>query len=244
MKQLNIAAHLPPKGVTKKELSNKIFALHKKLFGLQNLLFAEGKHPVLIILQGMDTSGKDGTIRHVFSCVNPMGCNVKSFKAPTEIELKHDFLWRIYPHLPEKGMIQVFNRSHYEDILVPSVRKTLPEEIIEERYDFINCFEKQLESSGTIILKFFLHISQKEQAKRIEARKKDPNKKWKYDKSDDKAAKNWEAYQAVYDKIIQKCSTEIPWIIVPSDKKWFRNYFVAQTIVNQLRNLKMRFPQN
>jgi PPK2 family polyphosphate:nucleotide phosphotransferase len=243
MLKLETISTLPPKGVTKKVLDKKMFTLHKKLFGLQYLLFAESKHPILIILQGMDTSGKDGTIRHVFSCVNPMGCNVKSFKAPTELELKHDFLWRIYPNLPEKGMIQVFNRSHYEDILVPSVRKTLPAEVIEERYDFINCFEKQLASSGTIILKFFLHVSQKEQARRIEARKKDPQKKWKYDKSDDRAAKNWDVYQTVYEKVIQKCSPEIPWIVIPSDKKWYRNYFVAQTIIHQLQKLKMRFPQ-
>ena len=233
----------PPKGATKKELKNKMLTLHKKLFGLQNILFAENKHPILILLQGIDTAGKDGTIRHVFSCINPMGCNVKSFKAPTEIERKHDFMWRIYPNLPEQGMIEIFNRSHYEDILVPTVQETLPEEVIGERYDFINCFEKQLKTSGTIILKFYLHISKSQQAKRIKARKKDPHKKWKYDKSDDKAAKNWQAYQAVYEKIIQKCSLEVPWIIVPSDKKWYRNYFVAKTMVDELQNLKMRFPQ-
>lgn len=163
---------LPPKGMTKKSVKHKLAELHKKLFGLQNLLFAENKHPILILLQGMDTAGKDGTIRHVFSCVNPMGCDVKSFKKPTELESKHDFLWRIYPNLPAKGMIQIFNRSHYEDILVPSVYQTLPQATIEERYDFINCFEKQLKSSGTIILKFYLHISRTEQAKRIESRKK------------------------------------------------------------------------
>lgn len=240
---LKTISTLPPKGVTKKELNDKMFALHRKLYGLQNVLFAESKHPILVLLQGIDTAGKDGTIRHVFSCVNPMGCNVKSFKAPTEIEKKHDFMWRIYPNLPEQGMIQIFNRSHYEDILVPTVQKNLPEEVIEERYDFINCFEKQLKTSGTIILKFYLHISKSEQAKRIEARKKDPHKKWKYDKSDDLAANNWENYESVYEKIIEKCSADIPWIIVPSDKKWFRNYFVAETIVKQLQNLKMRFPQ-
>lgn len=233
---------LPPKGMTKKSVNHKIAELHKKLFGLQHLLFAEGKHPILIILQGMDTAGKDGTIRHVFSCVNPMGCNVKSFQKPTELELKHDFLWRIYPNLPSKGMIQIFNRSHYEDILVPSVLQTLPQATIEERYDYINCFEKQLKSSGTIILKFYLHISKTEQSKRIKSRKKDPQKKWKYDKSDDEAAKRWNAYQEVYEKIIARCGEQLPWIIVPSDRKWYRNYFVAETIVKHLQNLKMEFP--
>lgn len=231
-----------PDGAKKKAMNRELTALHKRLFSLQNVLYAEGRHPILIILQGMDTAGKDGAIRHVFSCVNPMGCNVKSFKAPTEKELKHDFMWRIYPHLPEQGMIQIFNRSHYEDILMPSIQKTLPEKVIEERYDFINCFEKQLQTSGTIILKFFLHISKKEQAGRIEARKKDPHKKWKYDKADDKAAKNWETYQAVYENIIQKCSPEIPWHIVPADQKWYRNYFIANRIVEQLENLNLKYP--
>ena len=243
VKSLKKTSTLPPKGVTKRELNAKMFGLHKKLFGLQNVLYAEGKHPILILLQGMDTSGKDGTIRHVFSCVNPMGCNVKSFKSPTEEELKHDYMWRINPHLPEKGMIQIFNRSYYEDILMPSIQNTISKKIIEERYDFINCFEKHLQSSGVILLKFFLHISKNEQAKRIEARKKDPNKKWKYNQLDDQSARNWGAYQAVYEKIIEKCSADIPWIIVPSDRKWFRNYFVAETIVKQLQNLKMKFPQ-
>ena len=243
MKQLNKISTLPPKGVSKKGIKNEMFTLHKELYGLQNILFAENKHPILIILQGMDTAGKDGTIRHVFSCINPMGCNVKSFKAPTEIEQKHDFMWRIYPVLPEKGMIQIFNRSHYEDILVPSVEKSLSEKVIEGRYDFVNCFEKQLTESGTVILKFYLHISKNEQTKRIEARKQNPQKRWKYDKSDDQAARNWDAYLTVYDKIIQKCSSEVPWIIVPSDKKWFRNYFVAQTIVKHFEELKMKYPQ-
>ncbi|MCB9304698.1 MAG: polyphosphate kinase [Lewinellaceae bacterium] len=233
---------IAPKGAGKKAMKAELTALHKRLFALQNVLYAEGKHPILIILQGMDTSGKDGTIKHVFSCINPMGCNVKSFKVPTEEERKHDFLWRIYPHLPAKGMIQIFNRSHYEDILAPYIQGTLPEKMIEERYDFINCFEKQLLSSGTIILKFFLHISKKEQSKRIEARKRNPHKKWKYNKADDKAAENWEAYQTVYGKIIERCSPEIPWHIVPADQKWHRNYYVANCIVKKLEELKLKYP--
>jgi len=240
--KLNKISTFPPRGITKEEVNKKMFSFHKKLFGFQNVLYAENKHPILIILQGMDTAGKDGTIRHVFSCINPMGCNVKSFKAPTKEELQHDFMWRIYPHLPAKGMIQIFNRSHYEDILVPTIQKTLSETIIEERMEFINCFEKQLQSSGTIILKFFLHISKKEQGKRIAARKKDPHKKWKYDISDDKSAKNWEASQEVYEKIINNCSSEIPWHIVPSDRKWYRNYYVANCIVDQLEALNLKYP--
>lgn len=231
-----------PKGTNKKLMENELRTLHRRLFLLQNVLYAENKHPILIILQGMDTAGKDGVIRHVFSCVNPMGCNVKPFKTPTEEELKHDFLWRIYKHLPEKGMIQIFNRSHYEDILMPTIHGTLPKETIEKRYGFINCFESQLKASGTIILKFFLHISSKEQAKRIRERKIDPHKKWKYDKTDDVAAKNWNAYQIAYEKIINNCSTEIPWNIIPSDKRWYRNYCVAKCLVNQLEALNLEYP--
>jgi PPK2 family polyphosphate:nucleotide phosphotransferase len=242
MIKLNEINTRAPGSAGKKALNEELTALHKRLFSLQNVLYAEGKHPILIILQGMDTAGKDGAIRHVFSCVNPLGCNVKSFKAPTEEERKHDFLWRIYPHLPAKGMIQIFNRSHYEDVLVPAMHGTLPAAVIEERYHFINCFEKQLLSSGTLILKFFLHISKKEQAKRIEARKQDPHKKWKYDKSDEREAKSWDAYQRVYENIIQRCSPEIPWHIVPADQKWYRNYYVANRIVEQLEALNLQYP--
>lgn len=231
-----------PGGAKKKAMNRELTALHKRLFSLQNVLYAEGRHPILIILQGMDTAGKDGAIRHVFSCVNPMGCNVKSFKAPTEEEQNHDFLWRIYPYLPAKGMMQIFNRSHYEDILVPSIHGTLSTAAIEERYHFINCFEKQIHASGTVILKFFLHISKKEQAKRIEARKQDPHKKWKYDKSDEREAKSWETYSRVYESILQRCSPEIPWHIVPADQKWYRNYYIANRIVEQLENLNLKYP--
>lgn len=242
MIKLNEINTRAPGSAGKKALNEELTALHKRLFSLQNVLYAEGKHPILIILQGMDTAGKDGAIRHVFSCVNPMGCNVKSFKAPTEEERKHDFLWRIYPHLPAKGMIQIFNRSHYEDVLVPAIHGTLPAAVIEERYHFINCFEKQLLSSGTLILKFFLHISKKEQAKRIEARKQDPHKKWKYDKSDEREAKSFEGYAGVYEEIIRRCSPEIPWHIVPADQKWYRNYYVANRIVEQLEALNLQYP--
>ncbi|MEO1262521.1 MAG: PPK2 family polyphosphate kinase [Bacteroidota bacterium] len=217
--------------------------LQKELFLLQNVLYAEGKHPILIVLQGMDTSGKDGTIRNVFSCVNPMGCNVKSFKAPTPEELRHDFLWRVYPNLPAKGMIQIFNRSHYEDILVPSVTKSHSKNIIERRFGHINIFEKRLAEAGTVILKFFLHISRKEQKRRIQRRLNDPRRQWKYDKSDKAAAKKWDAYHATYEEVLTRCSPEIPWNIVPSDDKWYRNYFIAKTLVAQLRALKLKFPK-
>jgi PPK2 family polyphosphate:nucleotide phosphotransferase len=217
--------------------------LREELFYLQNLLYAEAKHPILIVLQGMDTSGKDGTIRHVFSCVNPMGCNVKSFKAPTPEELRHDFLWRVYPHLPAKGMIQIFNRSHYEDILVPTVHKTFSKSEIEKRYEHINIFESRLVDSGTIILKFFLHISREEQSRRIQRRLDNPRKIWKYDESDTLAASKWSAYHKVYENLFERCSKEIPWTIIPSDEKWYRNYLIAKILVDKLKSLKMNFPE-
>jgi PPK2 family polyphosphate:nucleotide phosphotransferase len=213
------------------------------LFSLQNLFYAEKKHALLIILQGMDTSGKDGTIRHVFSCINPQGCKVKSFKTPTEEEKSHDFLWRIYANLPEKGMIQIFNRSHYEDILFPVVHELIDKKEIHERHKIINEFEEHLQNTNTIILKFFLHISEKEQKNRIDKRLDDPEKQWKYNPADKKEAKFWNNYIATYQAMLEGCGKKNPWIIVPADQKWYRNYLVAKTIVETLENLKMNYPK-
>lgn len=217
--------------------------MHEELFSLQNLFYAEGKHALLIVLQGMDTAGKDGTIRHVFSCVNPQGCLVRSFKTPTEEEKSHDFLWRIYANLPEKGMFQIFNRSHYEDILFPVVHQLIDTKEIERRHQAINEFEAHLKDSGTIVLKFFLHISRKEQNKRINIRLKDPEKRWKYNPADKKEAKLWDEYLDAYQAMIDKCSKNSPWLIVPSDHKWYRNYLIAKTMVKTLENLKMKYPK-
>ena len=232
----------PKDGADKKAAEEETLKFKDELFKLQNVLYAENKHSLLIILQGIDAAGKDGTIRHVFSCVNPMGINVKAFKVPTEEEKAHDFLWRVYPHAPARGMIQIFNRSHYEEILVPTVHKTLPKEIIETRYDIINSFEKSLAENGTVILKFFLHISKEEQTERIKERLTVPHKKWKYDPADKREAVNWDAYMEVYEKIFKKCSPEIPWRIVPADRKWYRNYYIAKTLVDTMKALKMEYP--
>ncbi len=231
-----------PKGINRKQAEKDTENYKQDIFKLQNLLFAEKKHSLLIILQGMDASGKDGTIRHVFSSANPMGINVKAFKEPTEEEMAHDFLWRVHINAPAKGMIEIFNRSHYEEILVPTVHKTLPKEKIELRYDFINSFEKNLVESGTTILKFFLHISKKEQQERIKKRQTIPHKKWKYDPADKREAANWDAYMETYEKIFKRCSAEIPWLIVPADHKWYRNYFVAKTMVETLKSMRMQYP--
>ena len=231
-----------PENVVKSEILEKLKKLQTKLFKLQKLLYANNKYSLLIILQGLDAAGKDSTIRHVFSCVNPMGCNVKSFKKPTEEEKKHNFLWRIYKHVPPKGMIQIFNRSHYEDILVPTVHKTLDQNQIEDRYDYINSFEQQLQKNGTLILKFFLHISQEAQEEKLRLRLLDSSRRWKFDKSDEEEKKNRNAYIETYQNIFDRCSQEIPWEIIPADQKWYRNYLIAQSVVKKLEGLNMTFP--
>ena len=231
-----------PDNITKSEIIEETSIIKKRLFKVQNLLYANNHQSLLIILQGLDASGKDSTIKHVFSCVNPMGCNVKSFKRPTEEEQKHGFLWRIYKHLPSRGMIQIFNRSHYEDILVPTVHGTLDADVIKHRYDYINSFEHHLKRNGTIILKFFLNISEEAQKEKIERRLFDPSRKWKYDASDKKEQKNRKAYLKVYQNIFKKCSPAIPWEIIPSDQKWYRNYLIAQSVVNTLDSLDLKYP--
>ena len=230
------------KTIDRKWAEEKTNEFKAELFNLQNLLYAECKRSLLIILQGMDAAGKDGTIRHVFSSMNPMGIKVHAFKVPTAEEASYDFLRRVHIHTPAKGMIQIFNRSHYEEILMPSVHKTLEKEKIEKRYAIINSFEDNLKENDTIILKFFLHISRREQELRIKERLTNPQKKWKYDTADTREAANWDAYMKTYEKIFEHCSPEIPWLIVPSDHKWYRNYFIAKEIVNTLKVLKMKYP--
>ncbi len=241
IKLKNINTKAPAK--TDKALCRREFdKLQNDFFKIQNLFYASHSYSLLIIFQGIDTSGKDSTIRNVFSHVNPLGVHATSFKAPCDIELEHDYMWRIFQKLPKKGMIQIFNRSHYEDILVPTIKKTLPRQLIEKRYDFINAFEKHLLDNKTLVLKFFLHISENEQKKRIRERLTDPIKKWKYSDEDMKSSKNWKNYTQVYEQILNRCSPNIPWEIIPADNKWYRNYLVASTIVKQLKQLNLKFP--
>lgn len=242
--QLNTISTKAPMGLNREVYDIKLDKLQKEMFQLQHKLYASQKYGLLIIFQGMDTSGKDSTIRQVFSYLDPLGVQASSFKTPSDIELKHDYMWRIFQKLPEKGMIQVFNRSYYEDILVPAIQKTKPKNVIVKRYDFINAFENHLLNNETIILKFFLHISKNEQKKRIQERLNDPFKKWKYSDEDVKASKKWDMYAKVYEDIIYKCSTDIPWVIVPSDTKWYRNYMVASLIVKRLKELSLKYPNS
>ena len=232
----------PPNGIEKKFAEAATIRYKKELFNLQNVLFAEQKHSVLIILQGMDAAGKDGTIRHVFSSMNPMGVNIKAFKAPTDDEKNHDFLWRIHEHTPSKGMIEIFNRSHYEDILVPAVHKTIGKKELEKRYESINNFERHLIESGTVIMKFFLNVSIKEQEERLKDRLNIPRKKWKYDPADSSEFTHREAYLKTYERIFDHCGTIASWHIVPSDKKWYRNYLIAKKLRNTLVALNMKYP--
>ncbi len=232
-----------PQDLSEKKTTKKFKKLQDRLFDLQHLLYANQKNSVLIILQGLDAAGKDSTIRHVFSCLNPTGCNVISFKKPTEEELMYGFLWRIYKHLPAKGMIQIFNRSHYEDILVPTVHKTADKARIEHRYGYINDFEQHLQMQGTVILKFFLNLSEEAQQAKLQARLKDPKKRWKYDEADTKEQKNRQAYLETYEEIFERCSPEIPWQIIPSEDKWYRNYLIANAVAEKLETLNMTYPK-
>ena len=211
---------------------------------LQELLYAEHKQKVLIVLQGIDTSGKDSTIRHVFGDVNPQGTKVANFKVPTEKELDHDYLWRVHPHTPGKGEIVIFNRSHYEDVLVVRVHGLVPEKVWKRRYDHINAFERLLADEGTTILKFFLNVSKEEQARRFLARLDRPEKRWKFNPGDLEEREYWDDYTKAYEEMLSRTSTDwAPWYVIPSDRKWYRNLVVASVIVKTLKNLEMQFPE-
>ncbi len=219
-------------------------ALTKELEELQELLYAEGKHKVLIVLQAMDTGGKDGTIRHVFDGTNPQGVKVASFKKPTPEELAHDYLWRVHDHTPGSGEIAIFNRSHYEDVLVVRVHSLVPEGRWRRRFDHINAFEKLLTDEGTTILKFFLHISKDEQKERLQARLDEPHKHWKFSKGDLAERALWDTYIEAYEEAITRTSTEwAPWYVIPADRKWYRNLAISTIIVDTLRGLGMQYPE-
>ena len=230
--------------LSKKEARQYLRELNTELEALQELFYAENKHRVLIVLQAMDSGGKDGTIRHVFEGVNPSGVRVASFKVPSKEELDHDYLWRVHKQTPRKGEIVIFNRSHYEDVLVVRVHNLVPEEVWRKRYSQINDFERLLSEEGTIILKFFLHIDKIEQKSRLQARLDDPQKRWKFSLGDLEERKLWPDYTEAYEEAISRTSTEwAPWYIIPSNRKWYRNLTIAKIIIGTLKNLDMEFPQ-
>jgi PPK2 family polyphosphate:nucleotide phosphotransferase len=228
----------------KKEALEQGQANEKRLADLQELLYAEHAHKVLIVLQGMDTSGKDGTIRHVMRSFNPQGVRVASFKRPTDRELDHDFLWRAHAQTPGNGEITVFNRSHYEDVLVVRVHELVPKPFWRKRYREINEFERILAENGTLVLKFFLHISKGEQRKRLQERIDDPTKRWKFQHGDIEERALWREYRGAYEDALQKTSTEwAPWYVVPANSKWYRNHLVGSAISNALERLEMQYPE-
>jgi PPK2 family polyphosphate:nucleotide phosphotransferase len=209
--------------------------LRKKLDDLQEMLYAAGQDSLLIVLQGRDTSGKDGTIRHLSTCLNVQHTTVSPFKQPTPIELKHDFLWRVHSQVPAKGMIAIFNRSHYEDVLAVRVHDLVPKKMWKHRYDRINEFEHLLTKTGTLVVKFMLNISKKEQEDRLLAREKDTEKAWKLSPGDWKERDYWDAYTEAYEEALERCSTEdAPWIVVPADHKWYRDLCITEAIVDVL----------
>lgn len=227
----------------KGEAREELLDLNQRLEVLQEELWAEAKHKVLVVLQGMDTSGKDGTIRHVFEGVNPLGVRVAAFKAPTEEERAHDFLWRVHPTVPGNGEIVIFNRSHYEDVLVARVRGLVPPEVWKPRFDQINDFERLLTQTGTVVLKFFLYISKDEQKERLQARLDDPLKHWKFRKGDLEDRALWDDYIAAYEDALSRTSQDhAPWYVVPSDRKWYRNLVIATILVEALEKLDIQVP--
>ena len=231
-----------PEKVDKDNTKEKFEKILKDLDDLQNLLYAENKHAILIIVQGMDASGKDGLTRDVFTSMNPQGVNVKSFKEPTAEELAHDFLWRIHIHAPAKGMIHIFNRSHYEDILITRVHGLIDDKTAAKRMQAINEFEKILvDHNNTTILKFYLHVSHKEQLSRLKERLEKPQKMWKYNANDFMESDMWKKYMKYYEDAFEHCS-DIPWHVIPSDQNWYKSYLVASILCDTMKSFKMKYP--
>ncbi len=221
-----------------------VLANHRKAMDArQELFYASRKKSLLIVLQGMDTAGKDGTIRHIFSGINPQGCDVTPFKVPTPLEASHDFLWRVHAAVPQRGMIGIFNRSHYEDVLSPVVHKVITHKAARRHIDEINAFESMLADNDVVILKFFLHISAAEQKRRLQSRIDTPAKHWKLAQSDFKERKFWAQYTEAYEEILSRTSHKhAPWFVIPSDYKWYRNLAVSQIVLDAMRGLKLKYP--
>lgn len=235
----------PPKDLPKgDELQAKLDKQLEKLGELQQVFYADGHHALLVVVQGRDAAGKDGVVGTVFSACNPEGVEVTSFKAPNSLELEHDYLWRIHSAVPRRGMMGIFNRSHYEDVLVVRVHNIAPKEVWSQRYQQINDFERILAESGTVILKFFLHVSRDEQKQRLIDRINDPTKNWKFNAGDLDERKLWDQYTEAYRDALRKCSTPwAPWYVVPADKNKARNYLVAKRIVAALEDLHLEYPK-
>ena len=245
-KKVNLNDYAPDfRGEWDKESAKlELSKLRDRMKNLQEMLYAQGKQSLLIVLQAMDAGGKDSTINHVFSGVNPQGVRVTSFKAPNSEELGHDFLWRVHQHTPAKGYIGIFNRSHYEDVLVVRVNNLVPKAVWQKRYDHINNFERLLADNGTRILKFYLHISKEEQRERFQDRLDDSEKHWKFSVGDLPVREQWDEYMTAFGAVLTKCNTEYaPWHIVPANRKWYRNLVISQAIVNTLEDMNLAYPK-
>jgi PPK2 family polyphosphate:nucleotide phosphotransferase len=237
------AAAAPEDAPSRSDAVENVDRLGRRIDELQDALYAEGRRALLIVLQGRDTSGKDGTIRKVFGPLDPLGITVTGFKAPTPVELAHDYLWRIHQAVPSRGTIGVFNRSHYEDVLVVRVHELVPEAVWRARYDQINQFERILSENGVTILKFFLHISRDEQRERLRARLEDPTKYWKFSAGDLKERERWDDYTSAYEEALARTSTAVaPWYVVPADKKYVRDLLVAQVVVDAMERMDLKYP--
>ncbi len=216
----------------------------ERLHDLQEMLYAQGEHALLVILQAMDAGGKDGAIEHVMGAFNPQGVQVTAFKVPTEEELAHDFLWRVHRAAPRRGMIGIFNRSHYEDVLVVRVKGLAPEEVWKPRYAHINAFERLLADSGVTIVKFYLHISKDEQAKRLRERQTTPSKQWKFAPGDLEERTRWDAYMQAFEDALTKCNTEVaPWYVIPANRKWYRDFAISQVLVETMEGIGLAYPE-
>jgi PPK2 family polyphosphate:nucleotide phosphotransferase len=232
------------RGLSKEEAADHLAKHLERLSVLQYVLYAEGRRAVLAVLQGIDAAGKDGTIRRVMTGLNPQGVRVTPFKVPEGAEKRHDYLWRIHQAVPEYGQIGIFNRSHYEDVLVVRVHNLVPKSVWSKRYRQINEFERMLSENGVTIVKFLLYISKDEQARRFQKRLDDPKKNWKFSPDDLKEREYWDAYIEAYDEVLEKCNTSYaPWYVIPANHKWFRNLAVAQILVETLENMKLRYPK-
>lgn len=239
--KFNLKQTTPPDGVKKNECKEQTKKYVSIIQEEQHKLYAEHKRSLLIVIQGMDASGKDGAIKQIFSSVNPQGVSVSCFKKPSELESAHDFLWRIHMQFPAKGMIKIFNRSHYEDILVPRVNGALSDKKIEQRIEIINSLEKYLESEGIHVIKIFLNVSKEEQKIRLEERLTNKLKQWKYNSNDYATRKDWDKYMEVYDKIFKECN-QVPWNIIPSDKNWYKEYLISKLVSESLKEMKLKLP--
>ena len=244
IKLRHVATDATPGVKGKAEAVEDLAALLPELRKLQYRLYAENRRAVLVVLQAMDAGGKDGVVRHVFSGFNPQGCRVTSFKSPSATELDHDFLWRIHRAVPPLGEIGVFNRSHYEDVLIVRVHELVPADVWRRRYARINAFERHLAESGVTMLKFFLHISREEQTRRLLDRIDDPERNWKLSPADAEERRYWDDYRRAYEDVLRECSTPCaPWYVIPSDHKWYRNWAIARVLLARLRDMRLQFPK-